>query len=123
MSSKRDRISETNERKTGSASNGSFGAFAGCQVMASCHEYLQAILAGQVDLEAAVAWLVSDLDTDAPGLDAVRQARSPSRVPNAWTARPLSAFRPAQLRAYVLDHIRDQAAPLLEAGAAPIGRN
>ena len=79
--------------------------------------YLQAVLSGQVDLQAAVEWLESDSDTCAPSLpDVVRLHKTPINPPS-WSPKPLDAFTPAQLRAYILDHVREQAAPVLDAGA------
>ncbi len=78
--------------------------------------YLQAVLRGEVDVQAATTWLESDSDTDAPGLDEVLRSQSALQTPQAWGPKPATRFSPAQLRAYILDHVRDQAAPVLEAG-------
>ena len=78
-------------------------------------KYLDALLAGQIDMQAALAWLESDSDTDAPGAaDLLLVASAESN--SAWGRKLCVTFRPAQLRAFVLDHARTQAAPMLQAG-------
>lgn len=79
---------------------------------------LGAVLAGQVDLQAALAWLESDSNTGAPWTDDVLPARNAAGKATVWGPNPGTRFLPAQLRAYVLDHVRDQAVPVLQAGEA-----
>lgn len=82
--------------------------------------YLQAVLRSEVDLEPAITWLESDSDTSAPGLEEVLQSQNRLQVSSAWGSKPATSFSPGQLRAYILDHVREQAAPVLEAGVSLI---
>ena len=79
------------------------------------YKYLDALLGGRIDLQPALAWLESDSDTDAPGAADVLSTQS-AESSLVWGRKPCINFRPAQLRAFVLDHARAQAAPVLQAG-------